>query len=251
MKAIVLAAGRGERMRPLTDHTPKPLLPVHGKPLIEWHIEALARAGVREIVVNTAWLEERMVEGLGDGTRFGVSLVYSMEGRGYGGALETAGGIATALPLLAGGPSDGAGRDVFWVVSGDIHAPGFHFPTDAVRRFTASDALAHLWLVRNPPFHPRGDFGIDAQGRGIADAPGPDGRTWTYANLALFRASFFEGVAAGTRVALGPMLFNAMRARRVTCEVWRGAWENVGTPAQLAALNRTPAPVSQRPGDTP
>lgn len=232
LKAIVLAAGRGERMRPLTDHTPKPLLPVRGKPLIEWHLEALARGGVRDVVVNTAWLEERMVETLGDGTRFGVAIHYSMEGRAFDGALETAGGIATALPHLA----QGAG-DVFWVVSGDIFAPGFMFAAEAAERFARSDADAHLWLVPNPPFHPRGDFGIDAHGRGLADGPGPDGQTWTYANLALFRAAFFDGLAPGTRVALGPMLFAAMRARRVTAEVWRGAWENVGTPAQLEALN--------------
>ena len=233
LKAIVLAAGRGERMRPLTDHTPKPLLPVHGKPLIEWHIEALATSGVREIVVNTAWLEDRIVATLGDGARFGVAIRYSLEGRDFGGALETAGGIATALPLLAERPSD-----AFWVVSGDIFAPGFAFPADAVQRFVDSDAQAHLWLVPNPSYHAKGDFGIDATGRGLADGPGPDGQTWTYANLALFRASFFAGIAPGVRVALGPMLFAAMRERRVSAAIWRGAWENVGTPAQLEALNR-------------
>jgi MurNAc alpha-1-phosphate uridylyltransferase len=233
MKAIILAAGRGERMRPLTDHTPKPLLPVHGKPLIEWHLEALARAGVREIVVNTAWLEERIVAALGDGSRFGVSIRYSMEGRDHGGALETAGGIATALPWLI----DQA-DDPFWVVSGDIHAPAFGFDAAAAQRFAASDAQAHLWLVPNPPYHPKGDFGLDADGFGLADGPGPDGRTWTYANLALMRASMVAGIAPGTRAALGPLLFQGMRRRRITAEVYRGAWENVGTPAQLEALDR-------------
>ncbi|HWI10327.1 MAG TPA: nucleotidyltransferase family protein [Burkholderiaceae bacterium] len=233
MKAIILAAGRGERMRPLTDHTPKPLLAVRGKPLIEWHVQALARAGVREIVVNTAWLEDRIVAALGDGARFGVAIRYSMEGRDFGGALETAGGIATALPWLVDGPDD-----PFWVVSGDIFAPGFDFATAAVQRFADSAAQAHLWLVPNPPFHARGDFGLAADGHGLADGPGPDGRTWTYANLALLRASLVAGIAPGTRAALGPLLFDGMRRRRITAEVFHGAWENVGTPAQLEALNR-------------
>ena len=120
MKALILAAGRGERMRPLTDTTPKPLLPVRGKPLIEWHLEALARAGVREVVVNTAWLEEQFPAALGDGSRWGLSIRYSTEGRDHGGALETAGGIRKALPWLAP-----RGDESFWVVSGDIFMPGF------------------------------------------------------------------------------------------------------------------------------
>jgi N-acetyl-alpha-D-muramate 1-phosphate uridylyltransferase len=245
VKAIILAAGRGERMRPLTDHTPKPLLAVHGKPLIEWHIEALARAGVREIVVNTAWLEDRFVAVLGDGARFGVALRYSMEGRDFGGALETAGGIANALPMLIDHESD-----PFWVVSGDIHVPAFAFDTPAVRHFTEGTALGHLWLVPNPPFHPGGDFGFAAGS--AADAPfepaaatltqgaGADGLSFTYANLALCRAGLVAGVAAGARAALGPLLFEAARRSRLTGEVYGGAWENVGTPAQLEALNDRP-----------
>ncbi len=233
MKAIILAAGRGARMRPLTDHTPKPLLQVRGKPLIEWHIEALARAGVREIVVNAAWREDMIVAALGDGSRFNVALRYSLEGRDFGGALETAGGIATALPLLV----DHA-DDPFWVVSGDIFAPDFAFDPAAVERFARSDAQAHLWLVPNPPFHTRGDFGLAADGHGLADGPGPDGLTWTYANFALMRASLVAHIAPGTKVPLAPLLYEGMRARRITAEVWRGAWENVGTPTQLDALNR-------------
>lgn len=232
MKAIVLAAGRGERMRPLTDHTPKPLLAVRGKPLIEWHLEALARGGVREVVINTAWLEDRIVETVGDGSRFGLAIRYSMEGRDHGGALETAGGIAKALPWLTDG-----GSDCFWVVSADIFAPGFRFDAEAARRFAAGDRLAHLWLVANPPFHPQGDFGIDAEGFGLADAAGPDGQRWTYANFALCRAGLVDGIAAGTKAPLGPLLYAGMRERRITAEVYRGEWENVGTPAQLAALN--------------
>src|SRR5471030_918768 len=122
MKALILAAGRGERMRPLTDHTPNPLLEVRGKRLIEWHLESLARAGVREVVVNTAWLEEQFPAVLGDGSRYGVRITYSFEGHDHGGALETAGGIAKALALLAN-----AADDVFWVVSGDVWVPGFAF----------------------------------------------------------------------------------------------------------------------------
>ncbi len=233
MKAIVLAAGRGERMRPLTDHTPKPLLPVHGKPLIEWHLLALARAGVREIVVNTAWLEAQLVAALGDGTRFGVAIRYSMEGRDHGGALETAGGIAKALPLLV----DHA-DDAFWLVSGDIYAPGFGFDHGAAERFARGPAQAHLWLVPNPPYHPRGDFGLDADGLGLADTTGPDGQRWTYANIALARAEMFSGIVPGAHAALAPLLYAGMRERRIGAEVYRGRWENVGTPAQLQTLNR-------------
>ena len=240
MKAMILAAGRGERMRPLTDHTPKPLLAVRGKPLIEWHLLALARAGVREVVVNTAWLGPAIVAALGDGARFGITIRYSMEGRDHGGALETAGGIAKALPLLV----DDA-DDAFWLVSGDIFAPQFAFDRADALRFSESAAHAHLWLVPNPPFHARGDFGLDDQGFGLADAPdasGPEGQRWTYANLALCRTALVAGVVPGTRAALGPLLHAGMRARRVTAEVYRGEWENVGTPAQLAALNGV-APV--------
>ena len=235
MKAMILAAGRGERMRPLTDHTPKPLLPVNGKPLIEWHIDALVRAGVREIVINTAWLEDRIVAALGDGARWGIAIRYSMEGRTYGGALETAGGIATALPLLVDHDDD-----AFWLVSGDIHAPDFVFDPAAAARFKASSATAHLWLVPNPPFHPQGDFGLAADGYGLADGPGPDGQRWTYATLALCRAALCAHIPAGQRVPLAPLLFDGMRRHAISAEVYRGAWENVGTPEQLGALNAAP-----------
>lgn len=228
LPAIVLAAGRGERMRPLTDTCPKPLLPVRGKPLIVWHLEALAAAGVREVVINTAWLEEQFPQTLGDGSRWGLRIRYSMEGRDHGGALETAGGIAKALPWLG---------ECFWVVSGDIHAPEFRFEAERARRFAASGRLADLWLVPNPPFHPEGDFGIGADGLGLADGPGPDGRRWTYANLALVRRELCAGVAPGTRAPLGPLLRQGMQARRIGVEIYRGRWENVGTPAQLQALN--------------
>jgi MurNAc alpha-1-phosphate uridylyltransferase len=232
MKAIILAAGRGERMRPLSDHTPKPLLAARGKPLIEWHLEALARGGVHEVVINTAWLEEQIVAALGDGSRWGLSIRYSLEGRDHGGALETAGGIASALPWLVDRPND-----CFWVVSGDVFAPWFRFDAARAERFAESGLMAHLWLVANPPYHPSGDFGLAADGFGLADEPGPDGQRWTYANLALCRASVVEGIAAGTRAALGPRLYDGMRRRAITAEVYPGEWHNVGTPEQLAALN--------------
>lgn len=228
IRALILAAGRGERMRPLTDATPKPLLEVRGRPLIEWHLLALARAGVREVVVNTAWLEERIVAALGDGSRYGVALRYSREGRDHGGALETAGGVATALPLLV----DDA-IDCFWLVSADIHAPGFAFDPARAQAFAAGTDLAHLWLVPNPPYHRQGDFALDAEGRvrrGAADRP------WTYANIALCRAALVAGVQAGQRAALGPLLFAAADAGRLAGEALRGEWHNVGTPQDLAQL---------------
>jgi N-acetyl-alpha-D-muramate 1-phosphate uridylyltransferase len=228
MKAIVLAAGRGKRMRPLSDKTPKPLLEVHGKRLIEWHLEALAKGGVREVVINTDWLEDQIVATLGDGARFGVAITYSREGRDHGGALETAGGIAKALPFLG---------DTFWIVSADVWAPDFGFAADIAARFVASGRLARLWLVPNPTFHPRGDFGLDGDGLGLAEGTGPDGQRWTYANIALARAEMFTGITPGTHAALAPLLYAGMRGRRISAEIYRGRWENVGTPEQLAALN--------------
>ncbi|MFO1270908.1 MAG: nucleotidyltransferase family protein [Rubrivivax sp.] len=226
-RALILAAGRGERMRPLSDRCPKPLLPLRGKPLIEWHLEALARAGVREVVVNTAWLEEQFPAALGDGARWGLAIRYSTEGRDWGGALETAGGIATALPWLAP-----RGDEAFWVVSGDIFAPGFGFDDAERRRFETGSDLGHLWLVPNPPFHPAGDFALDAAGR-LSRA---GARRWTYANLALLRPAMVEGIAAGTRAPLGPRLFEAAAAGRLGGSAWAGAWHNVGTPEQYEAL---------------
>jgi MurNAc alpha-1-phosphate uridylyltransferase len=223
MKALILAAGRGERMRPLTDSTPKPLLKVRGKPLIEFHLRALARAGVREIVINTAWLEEQFPAALGDGSRYGVHITYSFEGRDHGGALETAGGIAKALPLLG---------DAFWVVSGDVFVPDFRFDTEAAQRFADSDALGQLWLVDNAPHHPRGDFGIDAQG--LASRIATPKLTW--ASIGLFRAALFEDIAVGTKMALRPKLELALDQGRLRAEKYDGRWTDVGTMERLAAL---------------
>lgn len=222
--AIILAAGRGERLRPLTDHTPKPLLKVRGKSLAEWHLEALARGGVRQVVVNTAWLEALFEPALGDGSRWGLSIHYSHEGHDHGGALETAGGIAKALPWLG---------DRFWVVSGDVFLPGFDFSMAAAQRFAGSDALAHLWLVPNAPHHPAGDFGIDPAGRVRAEAT----PRFTWASVGLFDAALFAGIVAGTRLPLRPLLDRAMHLGRLGAERWHGHWTDVGTAERLAALN--------------
>ena len=228
LKALILAAGRGVRMRPLTDHTPKPLLAVHGQALIEWHLQALAAGGVRDVAINTAWLEEQFPAALGDGARFGLRIAYSMEGRDHGGALETAGGIAKALPLLADGPDD-----CFWVVSGDVYLPGFVFDAAFARRFAAGPMWAHLWLVPNAPHHPSGDFGIDEQGLAVSAAPVR--RTW--ASVGLFRAAMFERVAVGTKLPLRPLLDEGIAHRRISAQSWDGPWTDVGSVERLNALN--------------
>ena len=225
LKALILAAGRGERLRPLTDQTPKPLLPVRGKPMIEWHLQALAAAGVREVVINTAWLEDCFPAALGDGRRWGVHLHYSMEGRDHGGALETAGGIAKALPLLG---------DCFWLVSGDIVAPEFSFDAAAAQHFAQGTDDARLWLVRNPDFHAGGDFVL--AGDRVRRPPAGQPRPLTYANLALLRRTLVASVALGQHAALGPLLFASAAAGRLGGERLIGDWHNVGTPAQWAAL---------------
>ncbi|MGD9831768.1 MAG: NDP-sugar synthase [Piscinibacter sp.] len=231
MKAILLAAGRGERMRPLTDTAPKPLLAVRGKPLIEWHLEGLARGGVREVVVNAAWLEEQIVATLGDGARFGLAIRYSLEGRDHGGALETAGGLKKALPLL------GLGADEpFWYVAADVFAPGFDFGPGAAAALRPSQ-LGHLWMVPNPPQHPGGDFGI-ADGLAVAGAPGA---RFTWSGIGVFRPGFVTelmgDVEVGAKARLRPYLDAAIAQRRLGATAWAGAWADVGTPERLKALN--------------
>lgn len=229
-RALILAAGRGERMRPLTDATPKPLLTVHGQPLIAYHLAALAAAGVREVVINTAWLEEQFPAALGDGARWGLKIHYSMEGRDHGGALETAGGIAKALPWLAP-----RGEEPFWVVSGDIWCPDFDFPGEAVQHLVTSDDDALLWVVPNPPFHPKGDFALTADGR--LQRPEGVASGWTYANLALCRPRLVATVTPGVHAPLGPLLFASAAAGRLAGRALGGSWENVGTPEQLRTLD--------------
>jgi len=238
LKALILAAGRGERMRPLTDRCPKPLLPVGGRPMIEWHLQALAEAGVQEVVVNTAWLEDQFPATLGDGSRWGLTIHYSTEGSDHGGALETAGAIAKARHLLG---------DCFWLVSGDIVAPGFRYDAAVARRFADSDDQAWLWLVPNPPFHPAGDFTLegDRVRRPASGRPRP----LTYANLALVRRTLVSGIQAGQRAALGPLLFASAAAGRLGGELLDGVWHNVGTPQQWADVQAVlPTPDSADAG---
>ena len=233
MKAIVLAAGRGERLRPLTDACPKPLLKVRGKALIEWHLEALARGGVRQVVINTAWLEEQIVDALGDGSRFGLQIAYSMEGRDHGGALETAGGLKQALPLLTG---KGDAETGFWYVAADVFAPEFEFDPSAVEAFRRSHELARLWMVPNPPQHPLGDFGL-AAGRVV---PGAEGERFTWSGIGLFRAAFVHELMPtlppGAKARLRPYLDAAMAQGRLGATAYAGPWADVGTPERLAAL---------------
>ena len=243
--ALVLAAGRGERMRPLTDSTPKPLLQVQGRPLLQWHLQALANAGVSRVVINTAWLGEQIPAYFSDKNgvkpiwdkRKQLSISYSQEGVDFGGALETAGGIARALPQL--GP-------VFWLAAGDVFAPDFVFDSAAVQAFAASDQLAHLWLVPNPAHNPRGDFGLSSQCLALnlpADDPAP---RYTYSTIALLRAELFAppwcdiapGNPLGVKAPLAPLLRRAMDAGRVSASLYGGRWTDVGTPERLAELNR-------------
>lgn len=224
-QALILAAGRGERMRPLTDACPKPLLAVQGQPLIAWHLRRLALAGVRDVVINTAWLEEQFEPALGDGSAFGLRIRYSHEGARFGGALETAGGIATALPLLRDEP--------FWLVAGDVYMPGFAFPAVDATAFAASGALAHIYLVPNPPHNPKGDFGLSADGLALNDAD----IKYTYSTVGLYRPALFANTPPGQKAALAPLLRAAMQHGQVTAALYSGAWTDVGTPERLAELN--------------
>ena len=221
MRAMILAAGRGERMRPLSDSVPKVLLEVQGKPLIARTIEALARAGVSEIVINHAHLGHMIEARLGDGRRFGVAIRYSAEGE----ALETAGGIAKALPLL--------GAEPFLAVNGDIFCD-FDFSRMVSRRLHPN--IAHLVLVENPPHHPHGDFSL--QGSRVADA---GESKWTFAGIGLYQPALFAGIKPGAKGQLAPLLRAAMARDLVSGEVHRGEWHDVGTPQRLAELN---APVA-------
>ena len=247
-RGLILAAGRGERMRPLTDHCPKPLLEVRGQPLLQWWVDALARGGVHDIVINTGWLGEQ-IEGYFDAQRLSrlrrqlskdeLSVAFSSEERDFGYALETAGGIARALPLLAPQP-----QDVFWVMAGDIYAPGFTISAEAAQRFAASGRLAHLWLVPNPAHKPEGDFAIGDGGLARNEAA-PGGVRHTFSTIALYRRALFEppwcdilpGNPQGTAAPLAPLLRQAIAAGHVSAELYTGPWTDVGTPERLAALN--------------
>jgi MurNAc alpha-1-phosphate uridylyltransferase len=231
MKALILAAGRGERMRPLTTHTPKPLLSAGGKPLIVWQLERLAAIGVRDVVINTAWLASQFPRVLGDGSSWGVRVQYSHEGDE---PLETGGGMLHALPRL--------GDDPFLVVNGDIWCD-----FDLSRLALADDRVAQLVLVDNPAHHPRGDFVLGDDGRaGDTDAPGAT--RLTYAGIGVYRPAMLDrwrervGDSAGAastppRFPLLPLLRAAMREGRVDALHHRGRWTDVGTPERLATLD--------------
>ena len=247
--AMILAAGRGERMRPLTDTTPKPLLQVQGQALIDWHVAALARGGNTRLVVNTAWLGEQLPAHLKqhfsgqtslmptDSLPGSLSFSYSHEGRDFGDALETAGGIARALPLLG---------DAFWVLAGDVFMPGFEFAPAAVEQFKVSGHLAHLWLVPNPAHNPAGDFGLSADGLALNLPKDSLQPRYTFSTVALYRRAFFEalpfGNPKGVKAPLAPLLRAAMENGQVSAELYTGPWTDVGTPARLAELNREPSP---------
>ena len=222
-QAMILAAGRGERMRPLTDSTPKPLLEVRGKPLIQWPLEALARGGFTQVVINTAWLGEQIEARYRDWP----GIAWSHEGRDFGGALETAGGIARALPLLG---------DVFWVLAGDVYAPDFVFSPEVFARFAHGGKLGHIWLVPNPPHNPRGDFGLSGDGLALRDA---DTR-YTFSTIGLYRKALFDSLPGGNpqglKAPLAPVLRAAMDQGQISAQLYAGPWTDVGTPERLAQL---------------
>ena len=238
--ALVLAAGRGERMRPLTDVTPKPLLEVGGLPLIGWHLRRLAQAGHRHVLVNTAWLEEQVVSRLGSvwqdphHPELKLAITFSQEGRDFGGALETGGGIVRALPHLA---------DVFWVVAGDVFAPDLTFSMDIAQGLAASSERARLWLVPNPPHHPQGDFGL-AHDRVMNLGSRDASPRYTFSTVGLYKQTFFTppvcevplGNPQGQRCALAPWLRRAMDLQWVCGELFESTWVDVGTPERLQAL---------------
>ncbi|TCM63718.1 MurNAc alpha-1-phosphate uridylyltransferase [Acinetobacter calcoaceticus] len=221
MKAMILAAGMGNRMRPLTLHTPKPLLKVGSKPLIVWHIEKLQAIGVTEIVINTAWLGEKLLAELGDGSQFGVNILWSHEGEG----LETAGGIVNALPLL--------GDEPFILVNGDVWTTA---DFAGLKTVELADNLAHLLLVSNPPQHPQGDFILSA-GRSYLFEQQQSGEALTYSGVAVYSPLMFKGLEQGKRAML-PLFKQAMLQGQISAEKLVGTWVDVGTPERLAELDQ-------------
>ncbi|MBF0265829.1 MAG: nucleotidyltransferase family protein [Gammaproteobacteria bacterium] len=227
MKAMILAAGRGERMRPLTDKCPKPLLKVKGKALIEYHIESLIKAGVKDIVINHAWLGQKIVETLGDGKRWGINIQYSHENQ----ALETAGGIIKALPLLAGSEND-----EFIVVNGDIYTD-YDFTRISAKALD-KPVQAHLVMVENPKHHPKGDFSINQKGFLLQD---DSNEKFTFSGIAKYHIDFFTTLAdlyQQKPEPLAPLLIKAIKHLKVTGEVFRGYWSDVGTIERLQETNQ-------------
>lgn len=221
MKAMILAAGLGNRMRPLTLHTPKPLLEVGGKPLIVWHIEKLQKIGVTEIVINTAWLGEKLANALGDGSQFGVKILWSHEGEG----LETAGGIINALPLF--------GDEPFILVNGDVWTT---MDFASLLDVQLGEQQAHLVLVENPPQHLKGDF-ILSNGLAYTFEQEQLGEALTYSGIAVLHPRMFVGLENGKR-PLAPLLKQAMQQQQVSAEKLQGIWVDVGTPERLEQLDQ-------------
>ncbi len=235
MKAMLLAAGRGERMRPLTEHTPKPLLQVGGKSLIVWHIEKLVRNGITDLVINHAHLGTQIEGTLGDGSRYGVSIRYSGEGT----ALETAGGIAYALPML--------GNEPFAVINSDIYSDyDFSHLTEHAVALQAGGDLAHLVLVDNPPHHPNGDFALN--GSRIIPLPSPAGggeaggegvsTKLTFSGIGVYQPALFKDISRGSSAPLAPLLRAQIALGKVSGEHHRGIWMDVGTPERLDELDK-------------
>jgi N-acetyl-alpha-D-muramate 1-phosphate uridylyltransferase len=218
MKAMLLAAGRGERLRPITDEIPKALVEAGGKPLIAWHLERLAAAGLREVVINVSHLGERIVERLGDGASFGLRLAYSRERE----RLETAGGIANALPLL--------GPEPFLLVNADVYC---ECDFARVMKLDLGERLAHLVLVPNPAHKAKGDFSLRAGV--VGEAPSP---RYTYAGVALMKPALVAPVTPGDKAALAPLLFDAARRGLLGGQLYEGPWQDVGTVERLAELEK-------------
>ncbi len=228
MHAMILAAGRGERMRPLTDHIPKPLLQAGGKPLIVWHIERLVAAGIRDIVINHAHLGLQIEQALGNGSRYGARIRYSDEGT----ALETAGGIAHALHLLGDAP--------FAVVNGDVYCDYdfTHLPQRAAALANNAD-FAHLVLVDNPAHNPEGDFGFqDGRVQPLSPSLFPLHASLTFSGIGLYKPALFASIAHGTKAPLAPLLREWIAQGRVSGEHHRGLWMDIGTPQRLAELDK-------------
>lgn len=246
-QAMLLAAGRGQRMRPLTDTTPKPLLTVQGQPLLQWHLQALAAQGFTDVLINTGWLGEQIPANFGEtfthskmphATPLPASrLQYSREELDFAQALETAGGIARALPRL---------EPVFWLAAGDVFAPDFAFTRADYDRFAASPALAHLWLVPNPPHNPTGDFALGKDGIAhVANDSNTSLPRYTYSTIGLFKKALFAapwctippGNPDGIVAPLAPVLRAAMQHGHISASLYTGCWTDVGTPQRLAELN--------------
>ena len=221
MKAMILAAGLGNRMRPLTLYKPKPLLEVGGKPLIVWHIEKLKSSGVSEIIINSAWLADKLIGALGDGSQFGVNIRWTREDEG----LETAGGIINALPLL--------GEEPFILVNGDVWT---QFDFAQLLELDLQEDLAHLVLVPNPLQHPQGDFTL-LDGRAYTFEQEKEGENLTYSGIAVIHPRLFEGLEWGKR-PLAPLLKDAMHNHRISAAKMAETWVDVGTPERLMQLDQ-------------